>query len=208
LNSKAAFWLVAGMLGSGAAMAADHPPFLPTRDVAVDYQVEVTQSKTEPQAPHSVKVAYSAASGRVRIEQATAPGYMLIDRAGGSMTLVMEPMQSYMNMPFDSKAGAGLLLNDKMKFTRAGSDKVAGLSCNLWDVVSDSTTARLCITDDGVVLRGQGSDPKRGEGKLLATSVSYASQPATRFNPPQGFNKMEMPALPPGLMGKMGKPPG
>ena len=201
-------WLVAGLLGSGTAMAADHPPFLPTRDVAVDYQVEVTQSRGEPQAPHSVKVAYSAASGRVRIEQATAPGYMLIDRAAGHMTLVMEPMQSYMDMPFDAKAGAGLLLNDKMKFTRAGSDKVAGLACNQWDVVSDNTTARLCITDDGVVLRGQGSDPKRGEGKLLATSVSYASQPAARFSPPQGFNKMEMPVLPPGLTGRMGRPPG
>lgn len=206
--SSRAFWLVAGLLVSGTAVAADHPPFLPTRDVAVDYQVEVTQSKGEPPASHSVKVAYSAATGRVRVEQATAPGYMLIDRAAGHMTLVMEPMQSYMDMPFDAKAGAGLLLNDKMKFTRAGSAKVAGLTCNLWDVVSDSTTARLCITDDGVVLRGQGSDPRRGEGKLLATSVSYANQPATKFNPPQGFNKMEMPVLPPGLMGKMGRPPG
>ncbi len=91
----------------------------------------------DPQAPQTVKMTYSAASGRARIEQPSMPGYMLIDRAGGHLTVVMDQLQTFMDMPFDAKAGAGLLLNDKMGFVRAGTDKVAGLPCTEWDVTSD-----------------------------------------------------------------------
>lgn len=209
-------WVLIGLGllgGSSAAYAAEHPPFLPTRDVAVAYEVQASQTPSgqmagDPQGPHRVKMSYSAASGRVRIEQAAMPGYMLIDPAGGRITMVMEQMQSFMDMPFDTRAGAGLLLNDKMTYVRAGTDKVAGLPCTVWNVTSDRTTARLCITGDGVILRGEGSDPKRGQGKLLATTVSYAGQPQANFTPPPSFHRMEMPVLPPGLGGKPGKPPG
>ncbi len=202
-------WVLAGLTLSGAALAAEHPPYMPTRDVAVAYRIQGTQLPAgqfggDAQGSHSVKMIYSAASGRVRLEQTSMPGYMLIDRTGGRITMVMEPMQSFMDMPFDAKAGAGLLLNDKMAFTRAGSDRVAGVACTLWDVVHDKTTARLCITEDGVILRGEGSDPRRGKASLLATAVTYGSQPAALFSPPPGFHRMEMPALPSNLGGNLG----
>lgn len=208
-------WMLAGiglLGGTVAADGAERPPFAPTRDVAVVYQVEATQAPAGQAGGQAggqtVKMSYSAASGRLRIEQPSMPGYMLIDRASGRMTMVMDQMRSFMDMPFDAKAGAGLLLNDKMTFSRAGADRVAGMACTVWNVTSDKATARLCIAEDGVILRGTGSDPKHGEGKLLATSVSYASQPAAIFSPPPGFLRMEMPAMPPNLGGKPGKPPG
>lgn len=208
--------LVAALTLGGAlpARAVEHPPFAPTRDVAVAYQVQASRMPSGPagngnaQGEHAIRMSYSVASGRLRIEQAAMPGYMLIDRTGGRITVVMEPMQSFMDMPFDNRAGAGLLLNEKMNFVRGGTDKVAGMACNLWTVTSDKTTARLCITGDGVILRGEGSDPDRGEGKLLATAVTYATQPAANFSPPSGFHRMEMPTLPPGMGGKPGKFPG
>ncbi len=202
--------------GSVSAQAAEHPPFAPTRDVVVAYQVQASQLPTGPlgdgdaKGEHSIRMSYSAASGRVRIEQASMPGYMLIDRMAGRITMVVEPLQSFMDMPFDARAGAGLLLNDKMKFVRRGADKVAGMACTLWTVTSDRTVAHLCITEDGVILRGDGSDPRRGEGKLLATAVSYAAQPAAKFSPPPGFHRMELPAgvTLPGMGGNPSRSPG
>ena len=144
--------------------------------------------------PHNIKLSYLAAAGRARIEQSDGPGYLIVDRAAGHAMLVMEPMQSYIDMPFDARTGSALLLDDRMRFTRAGSDRVAELPCTLWDVASDKTKARLCITDDGVILRGEGNDPTRGAGRMTATSVSYVALSAALFSPPAGFRRMEMPA--------------
>ena len=220
--------VAAALLGGGfSAQAAEHPPFAPTRDVVVAYQVQAShlpagllgggdaQGARGIQDPHSIRMIYSAASGRVRIEPASVPGYMLIDRTAGRITMGFEPLRSFMDMPFDARAGAGLLLNDKMKFVRGGVDKVAGMACSLWTVTSDRTVAHLCITGDGVILRGEGSDPKRGEAKLLATDVTFAAQPAASFSPPPGFHRMELPAgvmLPgvtlPGMGGNPVRSPG
>lgn len=199
--------VAAALLGGGfSAQAAEHPPFAPTRDVVVAYQVQASHLPAGPlgggdaqdshgiQGAHSIRMSYSAASGRLRIEPASMPGYLLIDRTAGRITMVFEPLRSFMDMPFDARSGAGLLLNDKMKFVRGGVDKVAGMACNLWTVTSDRTVARLCITGDGVILRGEGSDPKRGEAQLLATAVTYGAQPAASFSPPPGFHRMELPA--------------
>ena len=219
-KSIACRWVLAaaGLLGScWTAQAAEHPPLAPTRDVMVAYQVWASQMPagamggSDGQAGQNIKMSYSVASGRLRIEQASLPGYLLVDRAAGRVSLVMEPMQSFMDMPFDDKAGAGLLLNDTMSFARAGQDKVAGLACTVWAVTSGQTTARLCITEDGVILRGEGSDPRQGKGKLMATAVTFAAQPAAKFSPPPGFHRMELPpgGLPSGGMGsKSLRPPG
>ena len=212
-------WRAAGLfiyaaIGAGsAAQAMEHPPFLPMRDVVVAYQVQGTQMPAgqfggDAQGRHNVRMVYSAASGRVRIEQSTLPGYMLLDPAAGRLLLVVEALQSFTEMPFDARAGAGLLLNEKMGFTRGTADKVAGLSCTNWDVTNDQTRARLCITQDGVILRGHGSDPRHGEGNLLATAVTYAPQPASMFNLPAGYHRIDLSMLPPALIGRFMKPPG
>src|ERR1035437_2565647 len=191
----AAFLCLAGT----GAIAADHPPYEPTRDVAVVYRLQLSAGQ---QGEQSVRMAYTAAKGRVRIEAPDNPGYMLIDRAEGRLVMVVDQMHTFMEMPFDARMGAGLLLNDKMAFSRHGMEKVAGLLCTAWDVTSGATHARMCIAADGVILRADGSDPRRGEGRLEAVSVSYASQPANLFAPPAGYHKIEMP------MGMPGRAPG
>jgi hypothetical protein len=178
-----------------SAIAADHPPYAPTHDVAVAYRVQLSAG---PQGEQSVRMAYTAASGRARIEAPDNPGYVLIDRAEGRLVMVVDQMRTFMEMPFDARMGAGLLLNDKMAFSRQGMEKVAGLLCTSWDVTSGTTHARVCITADGVILRAEGSDPKRGEGRLEAVSVTYAPQPANLFVPPAGYHKVEMPRRAPG----------
>lgn len=182
-------------LSGTAAFAADHPPYAPTQDVAVVYRLQLSAGQ---QGEQSVRMAYTTASGRVRIEAPDNPGYMLIDRAEGRLIMVVDQMQTFMEMPFDARMGAGLLLNDKMAFSRHGMEKVAGLLCTLWDVTSGATHARLCITADGVILHAEGSDPKRGEGRLDAVSVSYTAQPASLFVPPAGYHRIEMPKRAPG----------
>jgi hypothetical protein len=206
-SPAAALLLIAGVMGTPQPVAAaEHPPYLPTRDVSVTYQIDSDKMQGGP-GIHTVKIAYSAATGRARIEQADGPGYLIVDRTAGHALMVMEPMQTYMAMPFDPKTTSTLMLDEKMHFTRAGSDKAAGLACKRWDVASDKTTGRLCITDDGVILRGEGKDPAKGAGKMTATAVSYGALPASLFSPPAGFRRMEMPAgmkmAPPAL-----RPPG
>ena len=193
-SHAAALLLVAGAVTTPQPVgAAEHPPYLPTRDVSVTYRIQA-DGMPGGEGPHNVKLSYLAATGRARIEQSDGPGYLIVDRAAGHAVMVMEPMQIYIDMPFDARTGSALLLNDRMRFTRAGSDRVAALPCTLWDVASDKTKARLCITDDGVILSGEGSDPIRGAGRMTATSVSYAALPAALFNPPAGFHRMDMPA--------------
>jgi hypothetical protein len=196
LAGTAAFTCLPGT----AAFAADHPPYVPTRDVAVAYRLQLS---TGPKGEQSVRMAYTAASGRVRIEASAdadsmLPGYMLIDLAEGRLIMVVDQMRTFMEMPFDARTGAALMLSDKMAFSRHGMEKVAGLLCTSWDVTSGQTHARLCITADGVILHAEGSDPKRGEGRLDAVSVSYTAQPANLFVPPAGYHKIEMPKRAPG----------
>ncbi len=186
----------AGLLIAGAVVpagAAEHPPFVPTRDVSVTYQVEA-DGMPGGMGPQDVKVFYSTAAARARIERAEGPGYLIVDRAAGRATMVMEPLQSYFEIPFNDRTGAGLLLDDRMRFTRGGTDHVVGLACTMWDVVSDKTTARLCITEDGVILSGNGRDSQRGAGRMTATAVRYAALPASLFTPPAGFHHIELPA--------------
>lgn len=208
-------WILvgAGLLGGvSAAGAAERPPFLPTRDVAVVYEVQSNQIPAGPmtgdgQGPHVVTVRYSVAAGRARLEQASMPGYMLIDPGGKRVIMVMDQLMSYMEMPLNGKTGADLLLNDRMKFVRGGTEKVAGLPCTVWNVTSGQTTAQLCITEDGVILRGEGGDSRNGRGKLMAKTVSFADQKRASFSVPPGLLRMDMPSLP-SMPGGIGKPPG
>ena len=198
---------VTGMLIAGAtvpAVAAEHPPFVPTRDVTITYRIEA-DGMPGGIGPQIVRVSYSTAAARARIERGEGPGYLIVDRAAGRATMVMEPLQSYLDIPFNDRTGAGLMLDDRMRFTRGGSDRVAGLACTKWDIASDTTTARLCITEDGVILAGEGRDTQRGAGRMTATAVSYDALPVSLFMPPAGFHRIELPA---GTSAGPRRPPG
>ena len=186
------------------AAVADHPPFLPTRDVAVTYRVQ-GDGANQPEQARDVSVHYSAETARVRIDTPEL-GFLIADLDSKRVQIGMGRAHMYMELPFDPARAGAFMLNDRMTFAKRGSDTVVGLSCTVWDIRSERGSGSACITGDGVVLRAQGGGAQ-GAGSLLATSVKYGLQPASLFVPPPDYQKMEMPARIPGLAPPSGARP-
>jgi hypothetical protein len=173
-----------------AAPAADHPDYMPTRDVAITYRL----SSDKPGVPKVASAYFSASSRKLRLDDPSLGAYAIIDRADRKMMVVMTKQHSYAWLPFDEKMADGFVLNDSMNFKRTGTDSVAGYRCTTWAVTSADAAGSVCITDDGVLLRGNGRDKKGVDAGLEATQVIYAPQPASLFKPPPGFFQMDLPA--------------
>jgi hypothetical protein len=173
-----------------AGMAQDRPIYLPTHDVTVTYSFSAGGKAAG--APDSVRVAVAAGGERARIEPEGAPGYMVIDRADKQVMMIMTAQRMFMAMPGAMDQVSDYLPNDQMHFTRTGSETVAGYRCTDWTVTGKKGDASGCITDDGVLLRGQ-AKTRDGTAHLLATQVSYGALPDSLFRPPAGFQKLEIP---------------
>ena len=205
LPQTAVFWAaIACFAGAaGGARAQEHPIYLPTRDVAVTYQL--TGGPGGP--PMQTHLFFSAAANKLRIDTPGGAGYTVLDRAGGQRLLVMNQEQAYSAIPLDPSMADGFVLNSHMSYTRAGTDTVAGVPCVNWTVSSSQSSGSACVTEDGVLLRGSGKGPDGSETGLVAVSVQYAPQPAGLFLPPAGFHAVD-PAQMQGPGGPDQGPPG
>ncbi|MBV9735670.1 MAG: hypothetical protein JO209_07145 [Acidisphaera sp.] len=168
------------------AAAQEHPPYLPTRDVAVTYRI----ARVNQTGFSEAHLYFSASADKGRLEQEGATSYGIVDPAAKRMTIVMLQRHAYLELPYDIATAPGFVLSDRMTFTRAGTATIAGLACTVWTVQSDTITGTACVTADGVLLHGQGHDRKGNGSDLLATAVDYAAQPATLFDPPADFQKV------------------
>lgn len=185
------------LLAAGAAAADEHPPYLPTRDVAVTYSLDRQNPGAAPKQAH---MYYSAGSDKLRLETPNQRGFVIIDRPAKTMTVVMAPQHIYFQTPLDPEMAVGFILNADMKFVRGSNETIAGHPCTDWEVQSSQASGTVCVTDDGVLLLGRGKDKEGAGGGLQATEVSYTPQPASLFIPPADFRKIEMSDTP-------GKPP-
>jgi hypothetical protein len=193
-------------LGVAPATADDRPAMFPQRDVVVQYHV--TNARPDSAQPREGIVTVHATDGgaRMRVEIAGQPGFMIVDRGQKRVLMVIESKHSYFEMPVDPERVMGLAVNEG-SFTKRGADTVAKVRCTVWDVKSRTGTATVCVTDDGVLLRANGASEGRGSGAMEALSVVYGKQPAGLFDPPPGFQKLEM-LHPPTGMPMPGSPPG
>jgi len=191
----AACVLAAGAVAAAPAWAQDHPPFAATRDAAITYKL--LGDRTDPHLPSEMHMYLKADGGLMRVDASGQPGYAVIDRPNNRMFLVMDSQKAYMEMdPTDSGGPQQFMLNSSMQFTRQGDDVVAGLPCTIWSVQAKQGSGLACITGDGVILRAQGVAANGSKtGGLEATSVSYATQPASLFAPPEGYARMDMGAV-------------
>lgn len=192
------FLVALGVLAlSGAAWAQDRPPVAPTRDVMVTYKATAPAQAGRPQqgvpqGTQDIRVATTQGGRLMRVEGMGAGGaYVIVDRTTQRMVMVMPQDRRFMELPANDAFARGFVLNEGMTFARRGTETVAGLKCTLWEVTSREGAGTACVTDDGVLLRGRGSD---GKGGIEAISVRYGPQPAALFRPPADFSKLEMPA--------------
>lgn len=186
------------------ARAADPPMIHPSRDVAVDYR-----STGAPQGPAAgpgavVTMRFSSKSGRIRIDGASGRGYAILDPGAGEMTMVMEERHMYVQRAADPGMMA-MFKATNASFKKTGSDTIAGVACTIYNATFNDHAGQVCLTDDGVMLRARSADADR-QRELEAVTVTYADQPASLFEIPAGYQKLEMPNMPPGM--RMGPPGG
>jgi hypothetical protein len=180
-----------------AAPAAAQPEVAPKRDYAITYRVEGSRMGSE------MRISYQASTKLQRIEGGGPAGMtMLIDILRGNMTMIDAANRRYIQMT-GGESRPPWADTERYRFERAGSDRVANTACTVWRMVEGGERrGTACATDDGITLRAEWQRDGMA-GKIEATQVSLAAQPAENFRVPAGFQRMEMPGMPPGL----GDPP-
>ena len=179
-----------------AATAQSQPLFQPSRDVAVTYHVDNTRPGDH--RSDTVRMYFTDAGTKIRIEPTGQPNFSIVDRTAGRMTIVMQPQHMYMDMLYDPKR---IMTFDTTGATlsRIGSDTVAGISCTVYEAQREGHSGKVCISSDGMLLRAKSDDPGQPNGGLEAVSVAYGPQSADLFAPPPGYQKMDIAAMAHGM---------
>lgn len=183
--------LLAAAAVPALALAEDRPLMTPTRDVAITYRVLGPRQGT-------LHMSIQAGSGLTRVESPNRPGYAIVDRKTLRMTVVMPEQRVFLEVPSPPGQQSAPDLDPTAKFTRHGTDTVAGVSCTVWDFTAANGAGSMCVTEDGAMLRAQNSS---GKGGIEATEVSYAALKDADFHPPADFTQQAMPPVgntPPG----------
>jgi hypothetical protein len=174
------------------ALVQDRPPTLPTRDVAVTYAVSGAAANALPGgAPGALRLAWDAAGRRLRIGADDVPQAMIVDLTVGEVVILDDKTHAALTLPLGSKAADGIALSSAT-FKRQGAEQVAGYACTDYAVQDRRGAGTLCLTTDGVPLKGDGTWQGRA-GRFVATQVEYGAQPDGLFRPPAGFVQLALP---------------
>ncbi len=177
-------------------VAQEQPSMRPNRDVEVEYR-----SSGLPQGPvddpgRSVTMRFSSKSSRIRIDGAEGRGYAILDIGTGRMIIVMAERKMYIDRPADPGM-VSMFQATNTAFRKTGTDNVAGVPCTTYDATISERTGQVCLTGDGVMLRAKSSQPDRNR-VLEAVKVTYTEQPASLFETPPGYQKLDIPDMPRG----------
>lgn len=181
------------------AAAQDRPVFKPKRDVAVTYRLTGGQATGQ-----EMRMAWLVAEQKLRVDLPGGIGWTLMDEAAQKISMVMEAQRMVMEMPLRGAQGQIIPTSppESARFTRIGTATIAGYACTNWRYEDGNNRGEGCITEDGVMLRSQGSHQGQSGG-VEATQVVYGAQDPARFRLPQGYQAMQMPGGIPGG----GRPP-
>jgi hypothetical protein len=178
-----------------AQPAPSRPTLLPTRDVAVTYRLEGSD-----RVRGDINAAWSANQRMLRVDNESAPGWVLVDERTRRASMVM---QQGLVMRLPDSPEIAMLMQDpgsQGRVTRGGPRTVAGLRCTDWRLDrNDGKGGTACLTADGVLLRMQ----QTGRREVLqATRVAYGPQDPARFRLPSGAPQITLPqGLSQGLRG-------
>ena len=181
-----------GIVSPAQAQQPDHPPFMPTRDVSVTYDV---QPEGVPTAQR-IGVLFSGGGRLMRVNGPDGQGATILDRDKRLMTVIINGAKVYMQAPEREELRSPFLLDASMTFVPVGHGRVAGLDCMRWSITAASGKAAACVTADGVVLSQEGVDSQGVRGHLTAQSVVYGPIPATLFQPPADYSRVAHPEGP------------
>lgn len=177
---------LAALLLAWPAWAQERPLLVPTRDVSVAYRA----SGREEGRAAEMRMSWLVARGLLRVDLG-GQGYLVTDTRGANGFMVMEAQRLVMELPAGQNPTGNALLRENARYTREGTDRVAGLGCTNWRVEVEGQTNRVCITADGIMLRAATAGGRNGEGVLEAVSVTPGPQDPARFERPAGFGAFQ-----------------
>ncbi len=181
-----------GFCAAGSsAVAAPVPRFLPNRDVAVTYQLNLPGHD-----PQTYLLRYDAADQLARIDSPAQHIFVLANLPAGQAQLVVPALHAVVDTPDFSGITRQITDAGGAHFTPLGHGHYAGLRCERYHITSRDGAAQACITPDGVVLQFDGHDGN-GAAQVTAVSVTFTPQPGEEFSPPAGFANIH---LSPGLL--------
>ena len=186
--------LMAAAVTVGAAASGDHPLYAPARDVVVVYRVtsDTATGGAPVPRPDRMTFAYSGQSGRMRLDTGEDT-YTIIDRGADRLYLVSPARRTVWVQRAISSGTPEFLMRDGATYIWAGSATIAGLPCTVWRIRGDGREATGCVTPDGVVTRYVTDGAGLTQTSVEAISVVYETTPAARFEPPPGYQGLEIP---------------
>ncbi len=186
--------LVAAMLATGPALAQPKVPTLPQHDVGVVYRLQGAARDSVPGGlPDTVKLLWDAAQRRLRVEPQGRSQVLLVDLAAPKAELIDSGLHGVIALPMRAKDIEPITLQDA-RLTRRGSAVVAGLACTEYDVAAKRGHGIVCLTPDGVALRGSG-DVDGKQGSFTAVSVVPGPLPPGIFDVPPGYMRLAIPSF-------------
>jgi len=191
--------IAAGALAVFLCAAGDggRPLMRPSRDVDVTYAVNGGDGI----ALHE-RLRWRAAAQELRLDPPTDGLYVIIDLAARRMSTVRTTERAVIETAAPDNV-AGMPDGAAAAAVRSGTDEVAGLPCTEWDMKDAAgEAARLCLTDDGVLLRA-----RAGERTLLsAETVVYGPLDAGLFQVPTDYARKTMGPRPANLQSASPQP--
>ena len=189
---------VLAALPAAAAGAEPAPRVLPGRDVTVSYRVSGPAMEAIPflgagNAPSDMRLSWNAGSQRLMVSAPGRAQRLLVDLPGHRATVLDDGMRAALFLPMRDTDVQGLTMANA-RFTRRGTAQVAGERCTEWDVRSNRSAGTVCITGDGVPLRGEG-DVNGRHGAFTATAVNTSPVDPAGLAVPAGYNRIEMPSF-------------
>ena len=168
------------------------PLTLPSRDVAVTYEVSGMAADALPGgAPGVLRLAWDAGGRRLHVGADARSQAAIVNLTEGKAVILDEGSHAAITLPLGARAMDSIALSGA-RFQRGGTERVAGHDCTDYAVQDPRGSGTLCLTADGVPLRGDGTWGGQA-GRFVATRVKYGAQPDSLFHPPPGFMQLSLP---------------
>lgn len=182
------------VLAAQAVCAQPGVPTLPLHDVSVTYRLEGGLRDAVPGGlPETVRLQWDAAGRRLRVEPQGRNQVLIVSLGEPRAELLDTGLHGVVSLPVRAKDVEPLTLAGA-RLTRRGNATVAGLGCTEYDVSQPRGTGTVCLTADGVALRGAGTVDGR-QGRFTAVQVAPGPVAESAFSVPPGYMRLAIPGM-------------
>jgi hypothetical protein len=175
------------LLAPNLARAGDAVRYMPARDVMIVYRATAGSN-----LPSKITLRYFAVADRIRLDGNQGP-YIIIDRTVERIEMVLPPVQMAMEIPPGAGITEGFILGANLRFEPVGKADILGRPCTIYAVTNERARATACITADGLLLSGEGTDPTGHHIGIEATRIDFVAQPPGMFSPPDTYQYLPQP---------------